>query len=270
MNFKKFIQSEMAITNFTRIGDWSPEAKRQYGFDPRDAAILNSEKGVQKIHRSWSNSKNNFDLYFIRAKYAYKHVEIGEVDPSWVKENLNLDIQPREDAITVIFTNNTGAEKMMATAWTLAHRLGHAIKRDVIFDKYFSKAIIDDFREILKSVYNSYKSKGNDLQELSALAHAVGTMRSAREGNLRNFYEFPYELLAQWIIKGKIQFNPLPRSLFLRKRVVYGRPMNDMLHSRLSDEDFKDWNETLRYHASKYENDLDTAFSGLEGKIFVM
>lgn len=283
MNFKQFL-NEMPITRFDKQGDWSPTAKRQYGFNKQDAGILGSQKGVDKIHRSWQNSKSEFDFYFIRSSLAYKHVEIGLVTPEWVKTNLNIDIQPREDAITVIFTNNTGAEKIQMTAWTIAHRLGHAIRRDKIFEEYFSKEITKDFRVLLKEIYGIQKSNkpsyGNygygfnpqqdDEKELRAFAQAVGTMRSARQGELRNFFEFVYELVAQYIITGHIKFNPIPRNLLLKKRMAWGRPANDTRNSRLDAESHEEWNEQLQQYADKYEHYLDSVFNGIEGKIFVM
>lgn len=285
MNFKDWLLNEMPISKFQLMGQWGPNAKRAYGYNRQDVGILTNPTAVDKIHRHWSNSKNEFDFYFLRSNKARKQVEVGEVSPEWVKANLDVDIQPREDAITVIFTQNTGAEKIPMTAWTIAHRLGHAIRRDQTFDQYFSKELMRDFRELLREIYGidkqrrpqSYGGYGygfnpqqDDEKELRALAHAVGTMRSARQGNLRNFFEFTYELVAQWIITGKIKFNPIPRSLVLRKRMAWGRPANDTRNSRLDDMAHDEWNEMLQGYADKYEHYLDSVFSGLEGKMFVM
>jgi len=273
----------MPINKFQLMGQWEPEAKRAYGYSRQDIGILTNPSAVEKIHRHWSNSKNDFEFYFLRSSMARKQVEVGEVKPDWVKENLGIDIEPKESAITVIFTQNTGAEKIPMTAWTIAHRLGHAIRRDKIFEQYFAKEIMKDFRELLKEVYGidkkfSYAPGGGygggnsqiDEKDLRALAHAVGTMRSARQNNLRNFFEFVYELVAQWIITGNVKFNPLPKSLLLRKRMAWGRPSNDTKRSKLDDIAHEDWNETLRGYADKYEHYLDSVFSGLEGRIFVM
>ena len=285
MKFKNWLLQEMPINKFQLMGQWEPEAKRAYGYSRQDIGILTNPSAVEKIHRHWSNSKNDFEFYFLRSSMARKQVEVGEVKPDWVKENLGIDIEPKESAITVIFTQNTGAEKIPMTAWTIAHRLGHAIRRDKIFEQYFAKEIMKDFRELLKEVYGidkkySYAPGGGygggygnsqiDEKDLRALAHAVGTMRSARQNNLRNFFEFVYELVAQWIITGNVKFNPLPMSLILKKRMAWGRPSNDTKRSKLDDIAHEDWNETLRGYADKYEHYLDSVLSGLEGRIFVM
>lgn len=277
MEFKKWLFQEMPISKFELMGQWGPNAKRAYGYSKQDTGILENPNAVNKIYKRWSNTHYEFDFYFLRSNKARKQVEVGLVTPEWVKENLEVDIQPRENAITVIFTQNTGTEKIPMTAWAIAHRLGHAIRRDKNFESYFTKEITRDFRELLKEIYGIDKQSGsygynflNDEKELRALAQTVGTMRSARQGNLVNFYEFIYELLAQWIITGKIKFNPIPKSLVLRKRMAWGRPANDTRNSKIDDMAHEEWNLMLQGYAEKYEYYIDSVFSGLVGKMFVM
>lgn len=273
MNFRDFI-NESPVTNFELMGQWGPEAKRKYGYNKQDTGILENPKAVEKIHRHWSNSKSNFEFYFLRSYKASKHVEVGQVAPEWVKENLEVDIKPKEDTITVIFTNNTGAEKIAMTAWTLAHRLGHAIRRDKTFEKYFNDEIIRDFDEILQNVYgietNKYNKNYSDYEkQRKAIFLAVGTMKSARDNILRNSNEFMYELLAQYIISGKIKFNSLPRSLVIDRKMAWGRP-NYRTKNIVDEIAHREYNEMLQSNAVKYEYNLDTIFNGLEGLMFVM
>ena len=278
MNFKNWLLQEMPISKFQLMGQWGPNAKRAYGYNQQDTGILQNPRAVEKIHRSWSNSQNDFDLYFLRSYKASKQVEVGEVTPEWVKTNLEVDIQPREDAITIIFTQNVGAEKMPMTAWTIAHRLGHAVRRNEQFDNYLTKEIAKDFRELLKQIYGIERSRDYgyyggytpDEKQLRALAHAVGTMRSARQGNLRNFNEFTHELVAQWIITGSIKFNPLPANLTLRKRFAWGRPANNTTRAVTDDDEHDEWNEILQGYAEKYSYYLGSIFNGFEGRMFVM
>lgn len=270
LSFRQFM--EMPITQFQLKGQWGTDAKRRYGYSRLDTGILENPKAVDKIHKKWSNSKNNFSFYFLRSFKASKHVEVGQVSPEWVKENLELDIQPKEDEITVIFTNNTGTEKIMFTAWAIAHRLGHSIRKVKEFEIYFLKELERDFREILKNVYqrNSGYEYRSDEKDLRSLAFALGTMKSARDRKLVNFYEFPYELMAQYIITGKIKFNSLPKSLILQRRMAWGNPNHVTTSAKVSDEELQEWNDMLDGHAQKYEYHLDTIFDGLVGKIFVM
>lgn len=61
--FRDFVLSEMPIKGFNLVGQWGPDAKRKYGYGPQDTGILENPKAVDKIHRSWSNSKSDFDFY---------------------------------------------------------------------------------------------------------------------------------------------------------------------------------------------------------------
>ncbi len=280
-SFRQYL-IEMPITQFQLKGGWETESKRKYGYSPQDIGILTNPKAVQKIHKSWSNSKNDFEFYFLRSFKASKHVEVGQVSQEWVKENLEIDIQPNPETITVIFTQNTGTEKIHMTAWALAHRLGHAIRKVKEFEIYFAKELEKDFTQILRNVYQRGKLEGmrgsygysdqrfNQEKDLKSLAYALGTMKSARERKLVNFYEFPYELMAQYIITGKIKFNPLPKNLILQRKMAWGRPNDITTNIKVSEEELQEWNDMLDGHAQKYEYHLDTIFDGLVGKIFVM
>lgn len=288
LSFKNFM--EMPISQFALKGGWEPDPNKPtkklpaHGYSKQDIGILKSPSGVEKIKRKWSNTKQNFNLIFLRSAQAKKHLEVGKVTPEWVKENLGIDVQPDENAITIIFTQNLGTQKVPMTAWMIAHRLGHAIKREDIFEVYFANQVMRDFREILRGVYGIYPRKqqtyggygygfapaGDDMKELLALANAVGTMKSAENRKLFSFYEFIYELVAQYITTGKITFKPLPQSFILEKRVAWGRPNHRTAHSREDEDSHAGWNEALQNYAEQYTYNLDNVFDSLIGGIFVM
>jgi hypothetical protein len=95
-------------------------------------------------------------------------------------------------------------------------------------------------------------------------------MKSVRDRNLPFFGEFIYELVAQWIITGKITFNPLPKDLELSRRKAWGRPRWDNTRrSRVPDAEFDQWNEALQHYAERYTDYLDYVFQGLQGRIFI-
>jgi len=290
INFKSWLLDEMPITNFQTIGKWGPN-DRPRGYNKQDIGILTNPKAVEKIHKLWSNTKENFDLYFVRQPNAPKYLEQGEVTPEWVKENLGLDIQPNEENITIIFTNNRGAEKVPMTAWTMAHRIGHALTRtnggydsNSEYVEGFTKEVERDFKNLVKKLfpnqpepnrgwtpYNSYNSKPDPytVQPLH-IALAVGTMKSARDRNLRNFNEFAFELTAQYLITGKVKFNPLQKSVLLRNRMAWGNPAPMVRYPNIKDDDMNHINGQLENMAAQYESSLDIIFSNLIGRIFVM
>jgi hypothetical protein len=281
LNFKEEVLSEMPIKGFNLIGQWGPNAKRKYGYNKQDTGILENPKAVEKIHKSWYNTKYDFDFYFIRSYKASKHIEVGQVSLDWVKENLEIELKVKEDHITIIFTNNRGDEKIPMTAWAIAHRLGHAIRKENIFEDYFRKRIDQDFNEILKYVYgldpwkrSNYQNSifvpyYNENKYKKSLFSAVGKMKSARENKLRTSSEFIYELVAQYIVTGKIRFNDLPRQLILDRRMAWGRP-NYKVKNTIDEEAYKEYNAQLHNNAATYEHYLDSVFGSLVNKIFVM
>jgi hypothetical protein len=260
----------MPIATWQTHGDFSPAAKKKYGFSHKDAALLTQH--TDKIHKKWSNSQNNFDFYFVRSPLAYKQVEVGEVTPQWVKEKIGIDVQPNPQSITVIFTNNVGTEKIPMTAWALAHRLGHAIRRNSTW-KEFERQVIDDANRILRNVYGIERSYGyhslpdrDASAKLRDLFHAIGTMKSARDQNLVTHYEFLYEMLAQYILTGKIKFNPLPTRL--GRPLVFGK--GGFRYSKLSEEERQEYSDWMQSNTDNYVYYLDAVLDGLVGKIFVM
>jgi hypothetical protein len=280
-DFKNFLLNEMPISAFNLSGKWGADAKRYYGYNKQDLGILENPKAVEKIHKLWSNTKYDFDFYFLRSRAGSQHSEVGRVQLDWIKTNLKMDITPREDSITIIFTNNKGSEKIPMTAWAIAHRLGHAIRKENIFEEYFRKQVNKDFNEILKYVYgldpwnrNNYQQNhflpyNNEDKYKKALFSAVGTMKSARENNLRNSNEFIYELVAQYIVTGHVKFNDLPEKLILDRKMAWGRP-NYSIRNTVDKEAYVEYNAQMHNNAETYEHYLDSVFGSLVNKIFVM
>lgn len=269
----------MPMTNFQLLGKWN---KPGQGYTAQDVGILTNPAAVEKIHKKWSNTKENFDFYFVKQPGTRPFSEEGEVTPEWVKQNLKLDIQPNPSNITVIFTSNRGDEKVPMTAWIMAHRMGHAIRRGNNQWENFANEIERDFIRILREAYHfehqgSYYGMDNeqsrqkyrlDQNALLALAQAVGTMRSARMGNLRNFYEIAYEFLAQRLLTGHIKFNPLPRCITPDPRQAWGNPIGRRYCG--DPEELAEWSEVLQGYGDQYEHLLDGVTQSIVGKMFVM
>lgn len=262
MDFKNWLFTEMPISKFEFEGEWEPKNKRAYGWSRKDMAILTNPNAIKKIHKKWSNTLHSFDLYFVKSKIAYQFKEVGEVTPEWVKKRLQLDIDPNPGSITVIFTQNTGNEKIPMTAWAIAHRMAHSIKNEQNFKEKFFDEVKRDFEEILTNVYlGNFLDTTKKERYLKYLAYEVGTMRSTRQKKLVTFYEFIHELVAQFIITGRIKFNPLPSII---------KSGGTILKSSISDYELKEWNFMLQNHSQKYELTLDDSFSRMEGKMFLV
>ncbi|RDJ35203.1 MAG: hypothetical protein DWQ19_10305 [Crenarchaeota archaeon] len=278
INFKEWLLAEMPINKFELLGKWGPN-DRPRGYNRQDIGILTNPKAVDKIHRQWSNTKQKFDLYFLRAPKAKNYREIGEVSPEWVKENLDIDIQPNPETITIIFTQNTGAEKVPMTGWIIAHRIGHALYMNRA-EGYsngplmgFFQKVQRDFKQMTQRLFGSTPDQYGQYSRYQAtpahLAMAVGTMKSAKDRKLFRFSEFAHELFAQYLITGKIKFNPLPRNILMRNHMAWGHhaPQTRWIRDEESYEHVSNRLEELEY---EYEYELDYILEGLEGSIFVM
>lgn len=274
---------EMAIRQFKTVGDWNKASSFR---QPVDRKLLTSPKAVEKIRRQWQKTPYDFDIYLVNDRRVNKPEfrEVGEVDLSFVRDKLKLTPEeipdPDPDAITVIYTNNVGSQWKMASGWILAHRLGHTLRlgRGPAADswKYFADNLRKRIANFVRRVYNidvaergryGFGAVAEKDKLLKYIARQLGTFKSARDNKLRDWYELPYELLAQYLITGKIKFNPLPRSLVVgtagwgRKQTMYVR--DEEQREQINQVEFENFVEEL-------ENDLEIVLDSAVGSIFVM
>jgi len=236
--------AEMPVGKFELIGDWSPGAKPR-GYDKPSIGIVTSQAGVEKIRQKWAKVNETFDIYLVRSPKGYKHVEVGEVSPEWVQKNLGINLEYDDDKITMIYTNNKGSEKVPMTPWTLAHRFGHASSRmfkDSSYTKDESNPVMHFTRQLdssltkiaqvvygisqFKDYYGGYSGSSNYPRKeviFRQICQNLGTMKSCRDGNLRNWGEFAFEVLAQYMITGKVSLNRNLSSV-LATSFAWGRP----------------------------------------------
>lgn len=229
---------------------------RSHSFqDKRDRNLLSNPANIKKIEKIFRNPHYNFNLYFINQKGARKWMEHGLVDPKFVENNFGIDIDEipdyDEDDITIFYVGNTaGSEKIPMTAWTVAHRLAHAIRKEYGYQEY-REQIAAAFYDILEHYYNrKYPGKWNadyadgEYQKAKAkLFNAIGTMRSARENKIKRPEEFYHELFAQWLQNGKVTFK------------------------KTNNEELNDELDIIARTADYY---IESALGNIHGKIFVM
>src|SRR5271170_7905000 len=137
MTFKDWLLKEMPI-QVNLLGKWGPEDKN-YRWDKPSIGILSSPVGVQKIQQKWARLPQQFNAWMLKGPGASKYVEVGLVGPEFLTNELKLKIvdnpkTPNEikiepNAINVIYTQNTGAERVPMNYWIIAHRWGHALAR---------------------------------------------------------------------------------------------------------------------------------------------
>lgn len=274
---------EMAIRQYKTIGNWDRRSSFKHDTDRK---ILTSPRGIEKIKRQWEKTPVDFDMYLINDPRVNKSDfrEVGLVDMDFVRNKMKISAEeipePGQNTITVIYTSNNGAERYMSSGWILAHRLGHAIRlgRGNTAEKWleFTNHLRNRVEEILKQVYGidmqngSYFNSGNREKYdkvLKYVAQQLGTMKSARDGNMRNWYEFAYELLAQYMLTGKIKLNPLPQSLITGIQ-GWGRKTKAFSKSEEARSDINEYE--LEEFALEIEGDLEMILRSAVGKVFVM
>lgn len=255
------------------IGDFS----KAHSFRSKvDRALVTHPNAIEKIKKQWQKTPYPFDIFVVNTPQAKKYMEIGEVEKEFVYNSLGLqpeEFQPDPDHITIIFTNNVGAEKIPLTGWIMAHRFGHALsasRGSVIGDDWqaFLKHLEEIINSILSSVYdiNPYHLGKNFFIIAKYFVQDIGTMKSARDNKIRNFYEFGYELLAQYLITGKITLNALPDEI-IREKLPFGRKITaKAIPGRIEQVGV----DELEEYSLELQNFLDEILGAAIGKIFIM
>ncbi len=277
----KWPEKDMSREEIQQLQQLSQRKRPQrHGWKADDIKILTSPNLVEKIKKKWQKVPQTFDLHFVRIPGGTNFREKGEVNSDFIRDQLKLDIPIDNDNITIIFTQNVGDERKAMNYWTMAHRgLGHALQRDTEY-QYFAEQVQRDLKEISERFFNlsgerynpyGYGGYGDSSQRIVRerknmldVAHAIGTMGSARARNVRNFGEFPHEIISQYIITGRIKFN-VPKNLITRYN--WGNPQYQY-RDRSSDEE--DLTEKLRSMEEYYTSLCQDILQNLLGRVFVV
>lgn len=268
--------NESPIGDFETIGDFDRNSSFR---DKRDRFLVTNPRSVEYAKKKFENTYYDFDLYFVNTPKGNRFTEIGKVDITWVKDNLGDDVfnavnkNIDNDAIKVVFTNNKGSARVPMTAWIIAHRISHVLLRDSGFNVHRIAAdhLISHTSDILLYAYG-FDSKIKTYSQLSTANRKVQliyknfwqnvcTFKSARENNLRDWFEAFNELFAQYIITGKNQFNKIPPTIKVGNAV-------DLSSKNAEDLDYAgELLESLSRDLSFY---FDDSMSSSVNYIFVM
>lgn len=245
---------ETPIGDWETIGLWGDKDRNSRFRDPVDRRLVQSPKVQATARRRFGHTEAVLNLYFVNHPEAQQWTELGLVSGAWVAKNMPetwkvLSQKPQDpEAINVLFNNNKGSPRDMMTPWIMAHRMAHAIdgsnrKAGFYGTKYIpswtdaEREFIESVIRIFQQVYRKpgyvragvmgYTDKDKRKQQyyfrtegtptlLVKFFNAIGTMRSARQGQIARVPEFMFELFAQWVNTGHIKFNPLPRRVSVR------------------------------------------------------
>ena len=282
--------TEAPIGDLHHIGNW----EKNSSFGTVDRKLVTNPILVNRMRERFGKCPYDFQIFFVNSPEARKYAEIGEVDATWLHDSMpkaaaEIDkltqqgVGIKEDSINIIFTNNTGAERVPMTTWIMAHRIGHALRRKNggsseqsgagYASREAEKYLIEGTRDLLTHDYGvqdrtkvgreTYRPLGNREAELlyTSFWQAIGTFKSARDGNLRDYFEMLNELIAQYITTGAINFKPLPPS-FEYGRAAWGRRNS----YRLKPDAEGDTNSL----ANTMEYAIGDILSNAVGRIYVM
>lgn len=232
-------------------------SRNRRGWKPHDRKLVTHPVAIQKVKDKFAASlRFDFDLWFVSVPNGMAHREMGRVISKSVlwDEKDGLGLNPEEvkinpNNITVFYTNNSGTEAVPLTAWTMAHRFGHAIDREDFYREYSRR-----LRTFMADVWGlkaplpqwqggSAADTRAHMKRLHKVAHQIGTMKAARDGNLRDVGEFSHELFAQYIMTGRVRFNR------------FGRPEQD---------------EMLAEGEEEFANILDDVLAHTVGNVYVI
>jgi hypothetical protein len=280
------VLDEMPVSHYQTVGDFSKGSS--FRKEP-DRKLVTNPKAIQKLHTKLANGKFDLNLFFVNMPGMGKYVETGLVPSGdWVAQHMPKawpEIQPNisSESINVIFTNNSATPHYPMTAWIVAHRIGHAIDRwtserqdrgfadmTKTMEEYAAR-VFELYGVRLPKSYSSYYG-GNDQRSslprrallLRYFFEQIGTMKSARDRNLRDDGEFRHELCAQYLTSGKITFRPLGRSIVVG--YSYGRPQ----YRSCAEGDVDYANSLVSSLAETVEDSFDTSIGQCVGRILVM
>lgn len=254
---------EAPVVDYSPLGDFSkPGSFTTTKYDP---ALVQNPRAQAKVFTAFEKTPYKFRFYAVNIPGARRYTETGSVSMDWLKialpqlhsEIVQRPVQP--DEICVFYLSNVGDQKVPFTAWIMAHRLGHAIRKNNYAWGEYEAYWRQQCRDILENNYDIYETS----RSARALVNALGTMKSARNGKITRPYEFLYELLAQYLITGSVKLNPLPQNLYL------GRPAWGSLTGRVTLK-----NEPPQGYIDMVARDINHLLNDVlincEGKMFVM
>lgn len=286
-NILNEIINEAPVDNLSLIGfekDKSGKVKPgSFTHDKRDVKIITHSRFDKIVRDFFKNTDYHFDLYFVNGRGLKKHSETGEVSKDFLTSKEGLNLNPKQieklnldnDRINIFFVSNTGVDKQPFTPWTIAHRIGHAIvKKNSQFQQY-----VDHFEEIISSILkeyygitmkSSYGYYGPPYSKMMAKVYnQLGTMGSTKNNQITRYYEFYYEVLAQYInTGGNVKLNKLPKK-FRIGTGYYGRKI--YAYFKGSEEEYRDMCnsiETLERDVNIYL--IPSVLGSCLNKIYVM
>jgi hypothetical protein len=281
-SFKQFL-IEAPVGDYQTIGNFEKGSSFR---NKNDRTMLTSEKAIRNVRKKFGKTPYNFNLYFVNSAKANRHTEVGQVDMSWIEKNLDPQVAEAlkkspaaDESINIVYTNNKGDEKIPLTPWMMAHRFSHAAMRGKSSDSTWShigeaqRHLVSQIKQLMEYYgrqnfdprmggYDADNRKRSQ-QAMLYMFYQMASFKSARDRNLREWREIIHELLAEYIITGKVTFKPLPQCF---GGGAFGNKQNLCAKKEDMDE-IHEMEETL---ARDMQMMLDDVLGSSIGNIYVM
>lgn len=211
MKAKEFI-SEAPLGGIEMHGDKtiSPDAEpHNYGGQIDNPSKKLLTRDLVKYFKAFEKTPFTFNFYVISSKDTGLFSNFGKE-----RKEIRSNIEKKNPTdINVIYTNNITARGgyQPMTPWILAHRIAHALYHESVYhatDKVINEAfhsVVNFYVPNKKFVYVNMFETGTE--SILKFWKIFGTMRSARKNELTNVLDTSGEMIAQYLINGKVTLN---------------------------------------------------------------
>lgn len=208
------------------------ERYRQQGYR---AMVVQPTKQEINAYKSRMAKWNRYKRFFDMAEKSGTDL--------WSTMDKPTGIAPVEGEITFVINSNHGSDFYPFTPWMIAHRFGHAIaeggtSKDAAASpamntalSLFQTGIRGIITDVLDPIYiRNHPSETvgilNTTSWESGILAQIGKFKSARDLTFGDFGEFFLDCFAQYLIQGRVSFNPIQDMVFSTKaaRFMSRRP----------------------------------------------
>lgn len=230
---------ETPIGSIDLKGEW--DKPNHIGFGKIDQKLLQNPSHHQRIRKAFNNTPYMIDLIFFPHSsfeikgddddhnYSVDSFARGDYDGSAAGiysklEILDEVIVGKPGVITLVLASNLSPKenKIPMTPWIIAHKIGHAIQDEVgRYDDTLLSDLIFQLEMIIEKIRIEFYSY---------------TFKSAK--NLSNSFEIPAELIAQYLIQGKVTLIDLKEDTneyHQRQMRIYEENINTCIKSMLDE-----------------------------------
>ena len=219
---RKFIN----IISEAPIIDYSYDDIEKSSFSSQDQSLIKSERHKEKIIDAFSKVPYKFKIRFEGSDdFRYDARNVPEI---LNKISGGAHEESTKRYITVILRGNVDSQnRIPITPWILAHKIGHAIA-DTKFSLSRAGNHIENVYKYVKMIKKTVKGP----------LSSIMTMKSARTGQLKESSEHVPEMIAQFLINGRVTFKDENPGLVKRTaqfiKLLYARNhIEDLLNKEL-------------------------------------